>query len=690
MHRRRIQIWNAYCNLHCRQLKKNQYRIMKVLFLYALAMSMLLCSCGGCEDEPSTAAGVDNVYNDPTLCKICELRCAGNTAEIVKYFSSEYPQYRKAAVAAVGSMRDSMAIVPLASLLSNPDTDLREDAAFALGQTMHAAAEKFLLEADFDTQPDNVKAAIMVALGKCGSRKALEMVQDFDAPHSNITLVSGKARSICWFAKRGMYSVATSQSAISMMCDTLIHEKARAIAAEYFGICDADFSLYTDEFVAAFRSAKLIYNKVNIVLALGKCHNARAFSLIKSIVTDEKMDYRVVMNAIAAFENYPYEDCKPYILALLNSDDDKIAARAARYIYNRGVRADANEYLELSRRVAGWQTRTTLIAAALKYSVNKAKISQRIQSGFEATQNIFEKAALIRALEPDLSCYRFVENSTLYGGQDNELIGVEGIRTLVNMFESEGFAQFAREQLLATGEKTEMEFGLIFKKAVQNGSPQMVEIAASAIARHHAKIGGDGPLNTYFINQAISKCQLPRDADTYMTLCRTLKVVTGQEVEPYEMADAELPDWNYIRSIRPGAEIVISTNRGEITVKTDVNNAPIAVSNFLKLVDEGYFAGSQFNNITLLHVDNRGSLSSFDTDKTVMIPSELTPVEFEEGTVALSISALNNSCTTQWFIMLVPDALSDGGASVLGTVTDGMEVVHSINTGDDIKSIRRK
>ena len=106
---------------------------MKVLILYALAISILTCTCGCHTQEDDAAARDANIYNDPTLRKICELRCTGNTAEIAKYFTSEYPQYRKAAVSAIGSMRDSMAIVPLATLLSDNDIDLREEAAFALG-----------------------------------------------------------------------------------------------------------------------------------------------------------------------------------------------------------------------------------------------------------------------------------------------------------------------------------------------------------------------------------------------------------------------------------------------------------------------------------------------------------------------------------------------------------------------------
>lgn len=650
-------------------------------------MSMLLCSCGGCKESEEETSEVENVYNDATLRTICELKCAGNTAELIKYFSSDFPQYRKAAVDAIGSMRDSMAILPLVGLLSHSDFDIRESAAFALGQTRHPLAEKYLLEGIEDDQPDNVKAAMLVALGKCGSHKALETVQNFKAPYSNVTLVSGVARSLCWFANRGMFTIATSHLALSILCDQTIHEKARSIAAEYFGICNTDFSLYTDEFVTAYRSAKLIHNKVNIVLALGKCHNERAFSLIKSIVKDENSDYRVVMNAIAALENYPYEECKPYILDLLKSDEEKISSRAAIYIYNRGTADDAREYLDLSRTVAGWQTRTMLTSAALRYSVNKDEISQRIRSGFEASQNVYEKAALLSALKADISNFRFVDKQASNGDND-DLVCEEGIKTLVSMYESSEFEEYASNWKTNYGEDLYDEFGLIFKKAVQNGNSRMVAIAADVIGRHPEMY--QKYMTPYFIKQAVSNCVLPRDADTYIILKKVVKIVLGSDIEDYEPTASAMPDWEYIRKIKPGEEIVISTRKGDITVKTDVNKAPIAVSNFLKLVDDQYFDKSQFNNITLLHVENRGSLSSFDANKAIMVPSELTSYEFEEGTVALNTSAFNNSCTTQWFVMLIPDALSDGGSSVLGVITDGMEVVHSINTGDEIFSISRK
>lgn len=662
---------------------------MKIFIMCMLAVSMMICSCGNGTSKDTHQAGSDgqaNVYNDATLRQICEYRCDGNTAELVKMFFSEYPEYRKAAISAVGCMRDSMAIVSLATLLSDPDVDIRTLAVFAIGQTCHPVAEKYLLDALSQKQPDVVIAAILVALAKCGGVEALKTVENLDIPHSNVVLISALSRALCLFAQRGLISVNTSQTAISILCDTTIHEKARTIAAQYFGIGATDFSLYTDEFVSAYRNSHLVSTKANIMLALGKCHNQRAFMLLKSVVSNDSTDYRVMMNAIAALDNYPYEECKPYINTLLHSNDEKVSYSAAQYIYRNGQSADAHEYMELSRDVQGWQTRTTLLSAALRYSDNKENIANGIKSGFDVAQNIYEKASLLKALETDVTNFRFVENHTFYS--DDEMIRTEGLKTLVKMYESPEFARYAASLLETTGEKLRDEFAIIFKTAVQNGNTDMVAVAASAIARH-SEIA-EYYINTFFLNQALAACVLPRDADTYTTLVKAIKEVNGQDIKKDKVSGYYKPDWDYLRTIPQGQELVLTTRSGDIIIRTNINAAPMAVANFMKLVDDGYFNNSKFNGVNVRKIESDGSLSSFDRDKTVMIPQESGLDEMDEGIVALESSALNNSYTTHWLIMTGPDALMDGNYSVIGTVVAGMDVVYSICTGDEIISIKRR
>ena len=654
----------------------------------ALVLSMMITSsCGErrTSADDGNAIAETNIYTDATLRKIYELRCAENTAELIKFFSNEFPEYRKAAVLAVGTMKDSMATVAAASLLSDTNEEVREAAVFTIGQIGHNAGEKYLLE-DLSKEQNNVViSSIYEALGKCGTENALEKIEAVADTISDITVISGVMKGFCHLASRGFYSINSTQFAIKILTDTTIHEKIRGIASEYFAISNADFGNLTDNFIKVYQSSKLLYTRKNLAIAFGRCHNERALNFLKEIITNDSTDYRVTINSIIALENYPYEDCKQEIVEKAKSYDDKIAAYAAQYLYHKGIKADSSEYLELSREVPGWQTRTQLLAAALKFTNNKKNISASIKSGFEVAQNIYEKTALLRALECDFSSYSFIENQSFYS--DNEMLRTEGIKTLIAMYENPEFEKYSKFRKKNYNENLVEEFALIFKKAIQNGNTQMVALAAKAIANH--KEIAEYYINTFFLNQALNNCVLPRDADTYMILIQAIKDVNGQIITPPQHVIGDVPDWVYICTIDPGEKIAINTQKGEIVLKTDINNAPIAVSNFMKLVDKKYFDNSCFTNISTAYVENKGSLTGYDENMSIMIPTELTNVIFDEGTVALVTTALNNSTATQWFIMLAPATIMDGTSSVIATVVDGMEYVHSLNTGDKILSVKR-
>jgi len=661
--------------------------MIRLLTIYLIALIAVLSSCnGGGNSSEKQFPAEGNIYGDMTLRRIYELRCSGNSAELIKLFSDEVPLYRKTAVLALGSMRDSMSTVAAASLLSDENQDVRQSAVFAIGQIGHIAGQKYLIEYLKKEESPVVRASILEALGKCGDEKALEIMERVRILHSENDLVLGEIRGFCFLAKRGFFSINGTQKAINILCDSSLHNRIRTIASEYFSLCNTDFSLYTDEFIKVYKTVDFVPLKENIANALGKCHNERAFSFLKQIIKDEKTDYRVVLNAIKALENYPYADCKDLILEQLRSYDEKISSYAACFLYNKGTKADSTLYLDLSREVAGWQTRAYLLATALKYSLNKKNIAKSIQSGFEASQNVYEKASLLRSLATDISSYGFVENQTFYS--DNQLLMVEGLKTLIQMYENPEFENYAKMQKFLTGENLVEDFALIFKKAVQNGNSQMVALAASTIASH-SEIS-DYYMNTFFLNQAIGNCILPQDADTYVILIDALKKITGQIVKPAQAPVSDVLDWDYICSIAEGEQIVISTHKGDITLKTDINTSPLAVSNFMKLVDQKYFDNSSFTNISSSYIENRGSISGFEENQSFMIPSELNYNLFDEGTTALFTTALNTSSATQWFIMLTSKSVLDGSSPVIATVVDGMDCVHSLNTGDGIITIKRK
>ncbi len=653
--------------------------------MFALSVMVLMCACGANKTDKQKVAETGNVFGDATLRKITELRCQENSADLVYYFRNQSPAYTKSAVMALASMRDSMTATSVASLLRETDPEVRMASLFALGQIGHISSEKPLMEFFMHSSNTEMRASAMEALSRCGGQETVALLDTLDIPHSDIVMVSAHCRSMVWLASRHFYSLGFSQKALEYLSDSTIHEKARMIAAEYFAVCHADLTNYTDAIISAYHSATIPGLQLKLVEALANCHNERAFALAKSIVEEHSADARVICAAIASLQSYPYFDAKEAIISALLQDDGNVSVSAANYLWRKGIEADSSLYLDLSRNVSHWQSRAKLLATALRFCRNKQEAASRIQSGFNASRNTFEKASLLHALSCDFANFGFVEQCI--SDSPDDYIRLEGVKTLVEMYEMPNFKANAARIHVDSSSMVE-DFSIALKNIVINGNTSMMALAASAIARHPEIAERYG--NTYFLNQAAEKCELPREIDTYLVLKDAVKTVAGATVSQPDENLPYNPDWAFIQTIPSSCFVDVETAKGHFSIKLDVSIAPMAVAGFVRLVDEHYFDNSAFDRDSYGMISNYGSFSGFDESKSMMIPSELNPVGADEGVVSLITTPRNYSSTSQWCISLSANTISDGAYSSVGVVVEGMDVVNSLATGDVILKMTRR
>lgn len=64
------------------------------------------------------------------------------------------------------------------------------------------------------------------------------------------------------------------------------------------------------------------------------------------------------------------------------------------------------------------------------------------------------------------------------------------------------------------------------------------------------------------------------------------------------------------------------------------------------------------------------------------LPAEFSDVTFDRGVVGMARSQDPNSANSQFFIMFAPGPFLDGQYTVVGQVTDGMDVVDAIKRGE--------
>ena len=136
--------------------------------------------------------------------------------------------------------------------------------------------------------------------------------------------------------------------------------------------------------------------------------------------------------------------------------------------------------------------------------------------------------------------------------------------------------------------------------------------------------------------------------------------------------------------------VTISTSAGEIHLELDADNAPITVANFLKLAEDGYYAGTIFHRIIEGFMVQGGGLDEDMSPK----PTNTDPIQNEannglkndRGTIAMARTMDPHSATGQFFINHkdndflnhTAETSQGWGYAVFGSVIDGMDVVDQI------------
>lgn len=132
----------------------------------------------------------------------------------------------------------------------------------------------------------------------------------------------------------------------------------------------------------------------------------------------------------------------------------------------------------------------------------------------------------------------------------------------------------------------------------------------------------------------------------------------------------------------------LHTTEGDITIEFLPNLAPKTVENFVTLAKSGYYDGIKFHRVIKDFMNQAGDPLTKDDSKMAMwgtggpgykFADEITAESKNElGTVAMA-NAGPNTNGSQFFINAKDNAFLNGGYTVFGKVTSGMDVVMKIN-----------
>ncbi len=124
---------------------------------------------------------------------------------------------------------------------------------------------------------------------------------------------------------------------------------------------------------------------------------------------------------------------------------------------------------------------------------------------------------------------------------------------------------------------------------------------------------------------------------------------------------------------------------GTIEVALNANVAPISVSNFCNLANQGFYDGLTFHRIIDGFMIQGGDPNGDGTGgSTQNIKGEFSkngvenPISHVRGTISMARSSSYDSGSSQFFIMQKTTTSLDGQYAAFGSVTSGMEVVDAI------------
>ena len=154
-------------------------------------------------------------------------------------------------------------------------------------------------------------------------------------------------------------------------------------------------------------------------------------------------------------------------------------------------------------------------------------------------------------------------------------------------------------------------------------------------------------------------------------------IVSNEENEESEVNDMYSSGTHH-------AQIVIK-DYGTISLELYADIAPITVSNFAKLVNDGFYDGLTFHRIIEGFMIQGGDPLGNGTggsDENIKGEFAMNGVQNSishvRGTISMARSTSYNSASSQFFIMQEDTPSLDGIYAAFGKVTDGIEIVDKI------------
>ena len=651
--------------------------------MFILIASIIFASCNS-ENSINKVFYNTNKFSDIIFQKIYNHQDQRNTKELLKFLTINNDEYKKATVLAFASVQDSSVVPNLLQLFKTTENeDIKISVAFALGQIACKMSETALLDFYDNKNSQRLNKYILESIGKIGYRKSLYFINDLYKKrdtNDNIGILSAYSG----FAIRGITDSVSVSNIIKNISLPITSDSCKYLASIALGrLKNQNLESYTDEIISFFKTTDDVFVKSNLCYAFSNIKNRRSFDLLDSLLKSD-IDHRIKINAIRSLSKLDTFSVVASIKAALLDTNLNVAITASEYFLNKGKIKDAYEYFRLAKKHKNWRVRTNLFAASVRYAKNKKNIIEAIISGYNLSENLYEKANLLKALGGEPKQYKFVSNEVFNAKQ--VVVSTYGMEALAEMRKNKDFDLYSKNILAEKNIDLYEEFAIIFKRAILSGDVAMISIAAGTI-RDKSLNYINLYKNTYFLTQALNKCKLPTEIEAYIELQKTISYINGSELQKKPSFFEFKPNWDYISKINKKQQIIIKTTKGNIKLELYIDKTPVTVSTFIKLIEDGFYTNKVIHRVVPNFVVQDGCPRGDGWGSPdFSIRSEFVDIKYKEGSIGMA-SAGKDTESSQWFITHSPAPHLDGRYTNFGSVISGISIVNKLEVGDKIISI---
>ena len=625
------------------------------------------------------------------------------TPDLTALAADPDPRIRRRAAIAIGRVGLPEGGAALQPLLTDQDSDVRQMAAFGLGLLADKAAVPALTAAlqDADPRVRGRAAEALGLIGDTGSAAAVgqmvsayvkqgaiaSLAPDDEAPKTPeadavrlglFALVRQKAWeplsasvqdqsgniSTWWPVAFALQRIGEPRAlpALRQLAKTP-GVYTRAFAARGIGgakdpAAIPDLRRLLDE---AGGNVPVTVSAIRALAQLG-AGNADVSNAIVAILTSEKTDPNVRLEAVTALAALKSEAATPYIQDLLTDDWPTMRAAAVRAM----AAMDPQNFLTVLSGMEPdpeWSVRAA-IADVLQTMAPEAAIERLRAMLDDQDKRVVPSAidGLARLKAPGLETALPAQLKALDIG-----IRVAAARAIGRLKPPGGAAALREAYASPQAGPSDDVRDAVLTALASYGLAEAGETLRAALADKNWAL-------------RLKAASLLKSLDPSVETVQAIRPAPGPPIAPYDSPDLLDP------KVSPHA--FLETAKGTIEIELSVLDAPQTAQNFIALARRGYFNGLQFHrvvpNFVIQGGDPRGDGSG---GPGYSIRDELNDRPYVRGTVGMALSGPDTG-GSQFFITHSPAPHLDAKYTVFGHVVSGMEIVDRIQQLDVIERVR--